>query len=407
VRAALRTGVCEASEPYEAGVRSPRGVPEFPEATLTALWLLGRVPAEALPLPMLRPGRAGRGPGPDVREAVLQLPSGVARAGDVEVHLRASDFRRHGHAEDPNYAGVILHLCWLDDRPEAGGEGGERGGPTPLPGGGEALTVELASALPRGLRDPAQIEALVARGPAAGIATPCAGLVERTGAEQAAAVLRDEGRKRLAERAWRAWRLADRYGFSEAFALLLDRALASTTGRVREDEARRAALAAAITVRLAAAGDGDALVGLEQLAMQAASREASGAPLAPSPGMVIEGLRVEGIGQARAAELGWNVALPLLSALAAAYDVVPLARAVAGLADRWPAPRPYGRTRSLAASIGRVPASTGGALAVQGLLHLQDLWCTRAGCGTCPASASVDAFVAFGAGGEGDGLDSD
>jgi len=402
VSAALRLGVREESEPYEAGVRSPRGVPEFPEATLTALWLLGRVPAEALPLPVLRPGRAGRGPGPDVREAVLRLPSGVARAGDVEVHLRASDFRRHGHAEDPAYAGVILHLCWLDDRVD-----GERGGPTPLPGGGVALTVELASALPRGLRDPARIEALVARGPAAGIATPCAGLVGCISAERAVAVLRDEGRKRLAERAWRAWRLADRYGFAEAFALLLDRTLASSAGRVREGEARRAALAAAITARLAAAGDGDApasdaLVGLERLALQAVSDGASGSQRSVAPGVVIEGLRVEGIGQARAAELGWNVALPLLSALAAAYDDVALARAVSRLADRWPAPRPYGRTCSLAASIGGVPASTGGALAAQGLLHLQDLWCTRAGCGTCPASASasVDAGVAFGSGGE-------
>ncbi|MEX2032888.1 MAG: DUF2851 family protein [Dehalococcoidia bacterium] len=105
----------------------------FPEASLTALWLLGRVPAEALTavapgVVVLRPGRAGRGPGPDVREATLLLPSGATLTGDVEVHLRASDFARHGHATDPAYAGVILHLCWEDDRAE-----GVRGGPTPLP----------------------------------------------------------------------------------------------------------------------------------------------------------------------------------------------------------------------------------------------------------------------------------
>ncbi|PKN77997.1 MAG: hypothetical protein CVU47_12855, partial [Chloroflexi bacterium HGW-Chloroflexi-9] len=44
---------------------------DLEEATLTALWLLGRVSAEALPWPLLRPGRAGRGPGPDVREAAF------------------------------------------------------------------------------------------------------------------------------------------------------------------------------------------------------------------------------------------------------------------------------------------------------------------------------------------------
>jgi len=60
--------------------------------------------------PLLRPGRAGRGPGPDVREALFLLPSGVPQAGDVEVHLRASDFLRHGHHRDPAHDGVLLHL---------------------------------------------------------------------------------------------------------------------------------------------------------------------------------------------------------------------------------------------------------------------------------------------------------
>ena len=57
----------------------------------------------------------------------------------------------------------------------------------------------------------------------------------------------------------------------------------------------------------------------------------------------------------------------------------------------WPAPAPYGRTRALAALVGDTaggpPTSKrGGALHAQGLLHLQDLWCTRGGCGACPLS---------------------
>ena len=31
-----------------------------------------------------------------------------------------------------------------------------------------------------------------------------------------------------------------------------------------------------------------------------------------------------------------------------------------------------------------------GALYAQGLLHLQDLWCTRGGCGACPLSPGGD-----------------
>ncbi|MGE3858213.1 MAG: DUF2851 family protein, partial [Dehalococcoidia bacterium] len=151
----------------------------FEERTLVALWLLGRVPASALPLPVLRAGRAGRGPGPDVREATVLLPSGVTRTGDVEVHRRASDFVHHGHAGDPAYANVILHVVWEDDRPVEAGDGtppgwsgGARGTPTPHAGGAAAV-VEVAPHLGR---DPRRLEALVARGPAGTGTEPCGDL---------------------------------------------------------------------------------------------------------------------------------------------------------------------------------------------------------------------------------------
>ena len=86
----------------------------------------------------------------------------------------------------------------------------------------------------------------------------------------------------------------------------------------------------------------------------------------------------------------------VLEGYAAAYDDVTLARATAALAEDWPAPRPYGRTLTLAAALARTahegPAARPtparhGALYAQGLLHLQDLWCSRGGCGACPLSA--------------------
>src|SRR5690606_25731712 len=94
------------------------------------------------------------------------------------------------------------------------------------------------------------------------------------------------------------------------------------------------------------------------------------------------------LGVARAAEVGWNAVLPLLAALAAAYEDVALARQVAALVAAWPAPRPYGRTRALAGLLGK-PAPGAGALYAQGLLHLQELWCERGGCGVCPLSAGA------------------
>jgi hypothetical protein len=97
-------------------------------------------------------------------------------------------------------------------------------------------------------------------------------------------------------------------------------------------------------------------------------------------------------GRARVTEIGWNAALPLLAADAAAYGDTELARAVATLIDRWPARRPYGRTEALQRLIVRddEPGTRRGALYAQGLLHLQDLWCERGGCGVCPLSRPAE-----------------
>ncbi|MBM4410915.1 MAG: DUF2851 family protein [Chloroflexi bacterium] len=135
------------------------------EPAITAAWLLGRVPPAVLPWPLLRPGRAGSGPGPDIREAMVLLPSGVPASGDVEVHRTATDFARHGHTDDPRYAGLLLHLVWRDDRPPA-----ERGGPVRLAGGGLAPTVAIETVM----GNPARLEAAIARGPG-GPSEPCAG----------------------------------------------------------------------------------------------------------------------------------------------------------------------------------------------------------------------------------------
>jgi hypothetical protein len=182
----------------------------------------------------------------------------------------------------------------------------------------------------------------------------------------------------MAERTWRAAELVNVLGWDAAWAELLDRALRASAGRHHESDGRREALAARVTLALRAVSGGeDALVGLATLAASTAPRT------------VIDALRAgDALGQARAAEAGWNAALPLLAALAAAYDDVALARQVAALIAAWPAPRPYGRTRALAALLGK-PAPGAGALYAQGLLHLQELWCERGGCGVCPLSEGV------------------
>lgn len=362
----------------------------FAEAQLTALWLLGRVPAALLaPWTLLRAGRAGRGPGPDVREVACALPTGVVLAGDVEVHLRASDWVRHGHASDPAYDGVVLHLVWDDDRPAPGT-------PQPLPGGGQARTLAVGPLL--GF-DPARLRMLLHRGPAT--IEPCADAVATLGPAEVARRLRRAGQQRLAERTWRAARLVAERGWDSAWAELLDRALRGSAGRAHEDEHTRCELARRITCGLGA----EPVHALAALARDGRSAD------------IIEALRGHqdddaraALGAMRAAEVGWNAALPLLATLAAAYADVPLARSVAALVAGWPAPRPYGRTRalvSLLAASGPLPRDDGravhraraggvrggGTLQAQGLLHTQELWCERGGCGLCPFSAGAEARV--------------
>ena len=80
------------------------GGPVLRESDLFALWSEQRFPPGALtttaglPIRVLYRGRPGRGPGPDFRDARIAVGGGAARLGDVELHVSAADFRRHGHA---------------------------------------------------------------------------------------------------------------------------------------------------------------------------------------------------------------------------------------------------------------------------------------------------------------------
>lgn len=72
---------------------------------------------------LLYNGYPGGPAGPDVRDAVLRiLPRTLQEkecqlVGDVEFHLRASDWFTHGHQHDPRYNRVILHIVrYLDNR---------------------------------------------------------------------------------------------------------------------------------------------------------------------------------------------------------------------------------------------------------------------------------------------------
>jgi hypothetical protein len=55
--------------------------------------------------------------GPDFLFAIIKL-GGQTWVGNVEVHIKTSDWFRHKHQYDQNYANTILHVVWQHDFPD-------------------------------------------------------------------------------------------------------------------------------------------------------------------------------------------------------------------------------------------------------------------------------------------------
>lgn len=65
---------------------------------------------------MLDPGTLNTNSGPDFFNAKIRIADHTW-VGDVEIHVRASDWHRHGHDGDPAYDSVVLHVVDCDDTP--------------------------------------------------------------------------------------------------------------------------------------------------------------------------------------------------------------------------------------------------------------------------------------------------
>jgi len=406
----------------------------FSEADLSCLWRDQTYPPEALittggeTLRVIYRGLAGTGRGPDFRAAVIAAPGGLLR-GDVELHVRSSDFRRHGHERDPAYGGVVLHLVFEDD---------DEGRPTPLAGGGSAPVVALAgwararaAEIGRWLERPALWR------------EPCFSSLRQSGAPAVGATLDRLGDMRFRRKAasfaarlreaadeevlWGAMLEALAYGSArEAFRALAERlpwarlrarlaplpptsraaaawrlldaaaqglALPAGARRPADSPQRRLKGAAQLAARFAQTGlisafaaaiDGrgqdargvGAKVSHFEFRPAAPSRLASRTTNALTDTLIVPGL----IGRARALEVLANAVLPCLAALGPEGRARRAESAFGGL----PLPARYGAVRHLHEAVG-------GAVPVnfrrqQGMLYLLRQYCTQGGCGRCPLS---------------------
>lgn len=68
------------------------------------------------PLEIIKPGMLNTNQGPDFLMARIKVCE-TAWAGNIELHVLASDWHRHGHVQDDHYRNVVLHVVWKDDTP--------------------------------------------------------------------------------------------------------------------------------------------------------------------------------------------------------------------------------------------------------------------------------------------------
>jgi len=90
------------------------------EDFLHYIWKYGLYPGgqlltgERQPVSVISPGQINRDAGPDFSMARIKIGEALW-CGDVEIHVRSSDWYRHRHEQDPAYVTVVLHLVYEDD----------------------------------------------------------------------------------------------------------------------------------------------------------------------------------------------------------------------------------------------------------------------------------------------------
>ncbi|WP_345082058.1 DUF2851 family protein [Nemorincola caseinilytica] len=96
------------------------------EALLLFIWQHSLYDTVALrtaagePLTVIAPGRVNTNAGPDLSDAKIKVGDTIL-VGNVELHVRTSDWYKHGHQHDAAYRSLALHVVYEHDAPAIGG----------------------------------------------------------------------------------------------------------------------------------------------------------------------------------------------------------------------------------------------------------------------------------------------
>lgn len=78
---------------------------------------VGLCTTDGEPVTVVHPGRLNTNAGPDFEEAKIKVADTIL-VGKVELHVRTSDWKKHGHSRDKAYRNIIMHVVYEDDAPD-------------------------------------------------------------------------------------------------------------------------------------------------------------------------------------------------------------------------------------------------------------------------------------------------